>query len=176
MSTSLLYFAYGSNLLTRRLRERAPSAQVVAVAALHGHVLRWHKLARDGSGKCDVVPAPAGLTAAQATVWGVVYRLDPRDKPALDAAEDLGVGYAQQQVWVQAEGAALQACLYQALLTDPAALPFAWYRDLVVAGALEHGLPPDYVAGLTAAPTQPDPDLARAARHARLLTSDAAPG
>jgi gamma-glutamylcyclotransferase len=163
MSSTLLYFAYGSNLLTRRLRERTPSAQVVAVAALPQHGLRWHKAAQDGSGKCDVIPDP------EATVWGVVYRLDSREKPALDAAETLGVGYAQKQVWVQANAGPLQAWVYYALKTHPAALPYDWYHALVVTGAREHGLPPDYVATLAAAPSKPDPDLARAALHAMLL-------
>ena len=50
------YFAYGSNLLTCRLRQRTPSARVVDRAILRQHELRWHKAATDGSGKCDAVP------------------------------------------------------------------------------------------------------------------------
>ena len=52
---------------------------------------------------------------------------------------------------------------------DPACIPFDWYRDLVVAGAIEHGLPPPYVEELAGTPAAPDPDAARAARARRLL-------
>ena len=47
-------FAYGSNMLTARLRERVSSAAAVGIGRLPGHVLKWHKRSRDGSGKCDI--------------------------------------------------------------------------------------------------------------------------
>jgi len=55
MSTTetILYFAYGSNMLSARLQERAPSATAIAIGKISGHRLCWHKRSRDGSGKCD---------------------------------------------------------------------------------------------------------------------------
>ena len=48
------YFAYSSNMLTDRLRERVPSATAIGIGQLAGHSLRWDKRSeRDGSGKCD---------------------------------------------------------------------------------------------------------------------------
>ena len=44
------YFAYGSNMSIARLSERAPSAEVIGVARLRSHVLRFHKVGTDGSG------------------------------------------------------------------------------------------------------------------------------
>lgn len=61
---TFLNFAYGSNMLTDRLRERVPSARPVAVARLAGHSLRWHKVSIDGSGKCDA-EATVGITIKQ---------------------------------------------------------------------------------------------------------------
>ena len=81
------YFAYGSNLLTRRLRARVPSARPLGPALLKGHRLAWHKISRDGSGKCDITPDPGG------TVWGVVFEIDPQKKCGLDRTEALGFGY-----------------------------------------------------------------------------------
>ena len=52
---------------------------------------------------------------------------------------------------------------------DAALVPFDWYRDLVVAGAIEHGLPASYIDELMRAPVVSDPDAARAARAYRLL-------
>ena len=51
---TLLYFAYGSNMSSVRLRARVNSAQPLGVARLPGHRLRWHMHSLDGSGKCDI--------------------------------------------------------------------------------------------------------------------------
>jgi gamma-glutamylcyclotransferase len=52
---------------------------------------------------------------------------------------------------------------------DTAGVPFDWYRDLVVAGAVEHGLPPSYVEELAQIPAVSDPYPARAERVRGLL-------
>ena len=46
--------SYGSNMLLRRMLERAPSVKVIGIARLEGFALNWHKRSGDGSGKCDV--------------------------------------------------------------------------------------------------------------------------
>lgn len=169
----VLNFAYGSNLLLRRLRERVPSARVLGRAQLPGHALRWHKRSRDGSTKCDVVAQIGSV------VWGVVVAIPAAEKPVLDAAEGLGAGYAEHVVEVvpvepapadPTPSATTIACrAYVATDVDPIGLPYAWYRALVVAGAREHGLPASYIAALEAQPVQDDPDLARDARHRAFL-------
>src|SRR5450631_1314447 len=94
------YFAYGSNMLTARLRERAPSATAIGIGQLEGHALRWDKHSwRDGSGKCD-----AEFTGQRSdVVWGAVFELAPEDKPALDQAEGLGNGYMERVVNILTE-------------------------------------------------------------------------
>lgn len=159
----MLYFAYGSNLLPLRLLARTPSAQVVAVGRLLGYRLCWHMASTDGSGKCDVV------AEAAAEVHGVVWRLDPADKPALDAAESLGQGYRERRLTVLTPVGSVEAWTYLALRTDPARRPYRWYRDIVVAGARHHALPADYVAALAAIEAVDDPDPLRDAHHRRLL-------
>jgi gamma-glutamylcyclotransferase len=46
------YFAYGSNMCSGRLRARV-TCDFVTTAKLAGYQLRFHKLSRDGSSKCD---------------------------------------------------------------------------------------------------------------------------
>lgn len=146
------YFAYGSNMATSRLRQRAPSARPVAVGRLPGHALRWHKLGRDGSGKCD---ACLGDDPGDA-VWGVLFDIDQADKPRLDAAEGLGIGYDEHMVQVQTDAGPRCALTYQAkpARIDPKLRPRQWYKAHVLAGAREHGLPAGYVAQLAAVPTE----------------------
>ena len=165
MPPTFHYFAYGSNLLSARLKQRTPSARVVAPAVLEGHALRWHKAGSDGSGKCDVVP----VVEAGQRVIGVVYEIALSEKPLLDAAEDLGVGYAEREVVVQVGGRPLSAWLYCALKIDPQAVPFDWYKALVLGGAREHGLEPGYIRMLEAVQAKPDGDWQRSAHHFSLV-------
>src|SRR2546429_187809 len=92
----MLYFAYGSNMCTGRLRLRVPSANPVLIAKLLNHSLRFHKRSDDRSGKCD-----ACFTGEPAdVVWGVIFQMDPADKPHLDAHEGLGHGYVEKLITV----------------------------------------------------------------------------
>ena len=135
-----LYFAYGSNMSTERLRGRAPSARPVGIGRLLHHRRCWHKRGRDGSGKCDVVFA--GLDGS-AAVWGVLFEIKETDRAALHRAEGLGVGYAQRTVAVLTATGTRRAMTYQAKpdQTDSTLRPLAWYKAHVVRGAREHGLP-----------------------------------
>ena len=138
-----LYFAYGSNMSSERLRGRTPSAVSLGRARLSHHDLRWHKLGRDGSGKCDIEPTD---TPGE-SVWGVLYEIRCADKRALDTAEGLGVGYNEQTVFVETETGVEEALTYKARpdKIDPTLRPMAWYKAHVLHGAREHGLPNEYV-------------------------------
>ena len=141
------YFAYGSNMSSARLRERTPSARFVAVGRLPRHALRWHKLGRDGSGKCDVV-----CTGDQSgdVVWGVVYEIDLVEKADLDRVEGLGVGYGEREVCVATTDGDRPAWTDVAKpdQVDSALRPLPWYKAHVLRGAREHGLPADYIRSI----------------------------
>lgn len=149
MAATRLYFAFGSNLHAPRMLGRVPSARFVAVARMADYTLAFRKRGKDGSGKCDVAPAEGNV------VWGVVYCIEAADQPRLDAAE--GPGYRVAPVTVTTGPETLAAFTYIArpawYTREP---PHAWYRDLVVAGARDHGLPPDYVAAIAAVPAIAD--------------------
>jgi gamma-glutamylcyclotransferase len=152
------YFAYSSNMVTERLRERVPSATAIGIGQLLGHTLRWDKRSgRDGSGKCD-----AEATGRQDDiVWGVVFEFDPEEKPALDQAEGLGAGYVEKTVQVLTESGPVAAVTYFATDKDASLRPYHWYKALVIAGAREHGLPVSYRSRLELVVTVSDPDPTR---------------
>lgn len=165
------YFAYGSNLLTRRLTDpaRAPSAVALGVAWAPGFVMRFHKIGTDGSGKCTLISTGHDADV----VPGVLYEFADSDLPGLDREEGVHLGgYARHSVRLRLpDGVTAAAMTYIAgdRFIDPASVPFDWYRDLVVAGATEHGLPPAWVYELARTPAVADPDAARAAHARRLL-------
>ena len=163
-----MYFAYGSNLLTTRIRQpdRAPSARRLALGWLEGHELRFDKQGRDGSGKCHPLPASEGVQ-----VHGSLFEVGDAELQALDRVEGVGMGYVRQRVEVRTDDGILSAWSY--LAQDghvvPLLEPFDWYRDLVLAGARESGLPRTYLSLIGATPARRDPDSERAARMRRLL-------
>ena len=161
------YFAYGSNLLAARLRARTPSATFVCTARLHGYTLRFWKRGRDDSGKATIIPSEQ----PHDQVIGVVYEIDEPERADLDRAEDLGHGYDSIEVRLAGREGDLDAFTYRARPShlDRSLMPFDWYRDLVIAGAVEHGLPEAYIGRLRQVRATSDPDPDRAALHRRLI-------
>lgn len=160
----LYYFAFGSNLLSVRLRARVPSAAYVSTAVLAGHRLAFNKRGADGSAKCNVVPA-----AESDAVHGVIWRIDAREKTALDAVE--GPAYYTWWRMLPAAGRDYPVFTYAARpgMTTESRRPYDWYRAFVIAGAREHELPRAYLDELHAVRGIPDPDEARAARNRAIL-------
>ena len=165
------YFAYGSNMLTRRLTDpsRAPSAAACGIAVASGFVVRFHKMGADGSGKCTLIVR----TGESVMAYGVLYEVDDADCARLDRVEGVHAeGYVRHSLQLRlADNRTVKAMTYVAgaRYVDASRVPFDWYRDLVVVGATEHGLPASYIEELMRAPAVPDPDPARAARAYRLL-------
>ncbi|MBS0541730.1 MAG: gamma-glutamylcyclotransferase [Proteobacteria bacterium] len=156
----IIYFAYGSNMSTARLRKRAPSCKPLGVATLPGHSLRFHKRSTDRSGKCNAIPSDSDNG-----VIGVLFSFDPADRAKLDEAEGAGRGYEHALVTVINEkGDRRKVLTYLASsnYVDDSLKPYSWYKDLVLAGAKEHSLPPKYIADyIEPVEAIDDPDKAR---------------
>ena len=159
------YFAYGSNLCSSRLRERTPSASVVAVARLAGYDLRFHKRSTDTSGKCDAYETRKDTDV----VWGVVFEIDSQEKPALDRAEALNAGYEERPVDLESDAGSISALTYVASpgYVDDGLVPFAWYLRYVVLGAEGHEFSDHYVRRLREVQTRIDPNEDRRLHHER---------
>jgi gamma-glutamylcyclotransferase (GGCT)/AIG2-like uncharacterized protein YtfP len=136
----LIYFAYGSNMSSKRLRAagRVPAAKALGSAVLRDYALRWHKVSKDGSGKCDVVAAPGEV------VHGVLFRIPAQELGRLDGVEGCGYGYERCDLMVEHRGQSVRAFAYQATNTDPTLQPFDCYKAHVLRGAIEFGLPTEY--------------------------------
>ena len=113
-SSTFLYFAYGANMLSRRLTARAPSAVAIDIGFVEGRRFSFGKVSRDKSGKSH---------------------------PNLDIAEGLGIGYSETNIQVVTATGVYTAQTYVASFREDPLLPFQWYKASVVAGAVEHDLP-----------------------------------
>ena len=144
---------------SRRLLSRVPSALKVGTAILSHHELRFHKVSnKDGSAKCDVMETGD----QQHNVIGVVFDIPEIEKSNLDLAEGLGSGYEIKDVEVELfNGVVIEAYTYYATSINPELQPFYWYKQHVLTGALEHGLPEYYVQFIQSISCVDDPDLER---------------
>jgi hypothetical protein len=101
-------------------------------------------------------------------VWGVVFDIADREKPALDAAEGLGAGYLEKSVTVtDAAGNEHLASMYFAdrKYIDATLQPYSWYKRFVIDGARQHALPAEYINAIVALPAKEDPDWGRDRRN-----------
>lgn len=140
----VVYFAYGSNMSTARLRERMPSCKPLGIATLPGHELRFHKRSVDKSAKCNAL-----ATGNENSVIGVLFSFDPAERAELDKAEGVGIGYEHATVTViNDKGRRRKVLTYLATsdYIDDSLKPYSWYKDFVLAGGREHGLSPEYIA------------------------------
>ena len=157
----MIYFAYGSNMSTKRMFGRVRSAQVLEIGTLHSHQLVFHKVSDvDGSGKADIIAHESEH------VMGVLYHLETKAKAELDLHEGLGRGYMEKHVTViDGGGRSVRALAYVATVTDPDLKPYTWYLQHVVEGAMEAKLPDPYLQTLLQTEAVEDPDTARVRRE-----------
>ncbi len=84
MSEKALCFAYRSNMLSRQLFERAPSAKIVGRAVLSGYRFLFNKLSKDGTAKGNIQKDEHG------SVHGMVFEMSEEDVTWLPVSETKG--------------------------------------------------------------------------------------
>ena len=93
----ITYFAYGSNMLTERIKDRAKDANPLGIAYVTARRLTFHKIGtrKDGStnGKCDICidPDPKSI------VYGVLFEIP---KPQFDKLDTYEKGYSSVELVV----------------------------------------------------------------------------
>jgi gamma-glutamylcyclotransferase len=162
---TVLYFAYGSNMMTARLKARCPSARPAGVAFADNHRLTFWKKGRDGSGKGHLAASPG------ASQPGVLFTLSRDDLVALDGFEGAGRGYRRADdfpIRLRDTGEITQAATYIATDLDETLQPYDWYLALILAGAREHAFDAEIIRQLGAVVCREDPEEERASRHEAL--------
>jgi len=167
---TFLYFAYGSNMLTRRLRDpkRAPTALFEDTGFVPRYRLTFNKRSRgkvQSSGKCNMEATGADADR----VYGVLFRILRADKLNLDKEEGLNKGYREDALDVTVNDEARRAVVYLATETAADLRPYHWYKEFVVRGAEEHNLPADYIQRIRDVQSQPDPDKKRREENEAIL-------
>ena len=135
MTALRVYFAYGSNMCSRRLSARVGPVRALGAARLDDHEHRFSKLGRDGTGKGNVERRLGRV------VHGVAYEVT---EVQLVRLADFEGGYRRVELDIviaeQARAAATFVALHSVDAPPPSPEYVAHYRR----GILEHGLPRAY--------------------------------
>jgi gamma-glutamylcyclotransferase len=107
--TTVLYFAYGSNLDEAQMRARCPTARLEARATLPGHTLTFGGFSHRWNGAVASVRRARG-----AEVAGVLYALDAEALGLLDRYEGYPFAYERVlRIVVDEHGRRRRAQVYQ---------------------------------------------------------------
>jgi hypothetical protein len=132
-----LHFAYGSNMSRPLMQHRCPTGHAIGTAAIRG----WRFIImRDGF--ASIVPEPGGI------VYGVLWRLGPRDLAAINAYESLDSGlYVQRTLPVRHRGRMMSALVFVSGRRGEGR-PRAGYMAVVEGAARDWDLPAQYIESL----------------------------
>nr|XP_053640562.1 gamma-glutamylcyclotransferase-like [Cherax quadricarinatus]XP_053640563.1 gamma-glutamylcyclotransferase-like [Cherax quadricarinatus]XP_053640564.1 gamma-glutamylcyclotransferase-like [Cherax quadricarinatus] len=138
-----LYFAYGSNLLKKRIHVNNPSAKMISVAKLKDYRLDFILFSQNWQGAtATIVEDPGNF------VYGVIWEIGNEDMAKLDRQEGVNNGvYKVLEVDVETpNGESVRARCYQQLITfTEDKRPSSVYKNVIIQGARENGLPENYI-------------------------------
>ncbi|CAG9581602.1 unnamed protein product [Danaus chrysippus] len=112
-----LYFAYGSNLLAKRIHINNPTAEFFSAAKLPNFRLDFQSFDTEYWNGADATIVDDG----DSVVWGALWTLDVKDIPHLDEQEGIHLGeYRTRNVSVVTpDGRIMMARTYQMTLEPP---------------------------------------------------------
>ncbi len=141
----MLYFSYGSFLDFKTLKKHAPNAKYMKRAVLHDFEVQFNFLSKTYDGGVTGVEPAAGKKAL-----GILYNVPPDEIAKIDIVEGVpaGIYYRQTVTVVDEDGKEHRAETYRT--SDPKGpyTPTRRYLGIMIKGAKEHGLDPDYVKEL----------------------------
>lgn len=129
-----LYFAYGSNLSLKQMKERCPKHRVIGIGALKGY--RWIISER---GYANIVKSD------QDEVYGVIYEISASDERTLDIKEGVQSGaYRKEMMNIEIDDHVRECLVYIDPITKEGKSRQE-YVDRINNGILDSNLPSQYV-------------------------------
>lgn len=138
MSNKLFYFAYGSNLSRKQMKERCPGSSPVAVAVLPNYELTF-KGNKRGRGVADIIPCEGGK------VFGALYELTFNDIKRLNRFEGHPYTYVKQIVTINILDKAYEAIVYIMNPEFATKAPDTDYLQKILSGYVDWNLPEIYL-------------------------------
>lgn len=159
MHGKFLYFAYGSNLLAKRIHVNNPTAVRAGIGKLENYRLDFVTISRSWKGAISTVVYTPGRT-----VWGAIWEIDNENLRNLDKQEGVASGvYIPLEVnIIMPDGGHKMCRVYQQSVVPKEVKslrdlprdrrPSGPYLMTIIMGAAESGLPEDYQRFLSTIP------------------------
>ncbi|XP_032688501.1 gamma-glutamylcyclotransferase-like [Odontomachus brunneus] len=159
MSNTFLYFAYGSNLLAKRIRLNNPTAVMRDIGYIKNFRLDFQRYSKRWHGASATI-----VETNDTIVWGVVWELDKCNLSTLDCQEGVQDNiYHAMSVNVETpNGTTLNCRVYQQCHNPteyiiPVDLPVdrrpsPLYLEMIIKGAQDNNLPNYYISFLKSIP------------------------
>lgn len=128
------YFAYGSNIWAKQMRDRCPDHRLIGNGILKRY--RWIISSR---GYANVVKSSSDF------VLGLVYEISDADERNLDRYEGVDRGSYRKELLSVEVDRSLATCLIYIDPVEEEGLPKAEYIRRINMGIKEANLPPEYV-------------------------------
>ena len=137
----MLYFAYGSNMNIKQMKDRCPGSHFLKAVFLNNAGFRY-----DGRSKTWNNKAVANINSIDGeNVWGGLFEINSNDLAVLDLREGFPKHYGKKIVRVSdIEGNVCEAWVYFRIGEEKGE-PSSEYREIVLKGAKDCNLPEDYV-------------------------------
>ena len=90
-AAATIYFGFGSNICKGQVKTRCPTSEYLGIARLPGY--RWFIAALGGA---NIIKG-----SEDDEVWGMAYRLQPRDEEALDILERVPTHFVKEIIEAQ---------------------------------------------------------------------------
>ena len=132
-------------MLTARIRKLVPSAIPYQSGVLENYQLVFTKTGTTGSAKANLV------SDSEYQVPGILFKVAKSERGRLNRAER---GYEATLVTVKGnDGNSYEAFTYISNKPIKKRSPFSWYKQLMLEGASEHGLPGNHLKFLAEVPS-----------------------
>jgi len=144
----MLYFAYGSNMDLKQIKERCKSSEFKGIALLPDYKLIFPQRSKNrGCNVASVMPETGS------EVWGVVYDIPEKEVSNLDKTEGYiegheGNSYERRSITVLMEGNKDKkqfVSIYIGIKKSSPGLPDKKYKDLILNGSKYWKLPEYYI-------------------------------
>lgn len=139
----MYYFAYGSNMNHKQMKERCPSSKFLRRVYLDDYkfVYDGYSQTRKGS-VANIVELKGGI------VWGGLFEINEDNLAALDCHEGYPKSYDRKTLRVRNENNSVHKAWVYSRIGQKQGRPSGEYRKTVVRGAKDCNLPEEYIKNL----------------------------
>ncbi|KAH6941520.1 hypothetical protein HPB50_019251 [Hyalomma asiaticum] len=143
----ILYFAYASNMWSRRIHICNPTAKYFDIGELEGYHIDFFDYFESWRGASAALQKSAGRIT-----HGVIWTIQKEDIHKLDQQESDYEGVDVTVKLSSGEEVVCRTYVYGHTKAGNKSVPSLFYKAVIVAGAIEHKLPETYVQELVKQP------------------------